>query len=129
MNGLTPQQPWEFFPRGYLVTVAIETPVLLIGLSRPHSWRRRVAAGIWLNACSYPVVTLAMPVLIGVVPWWRYLLVAEIFAPVCECTLFALAFHTKEMSRADRVRDLITITLANLASFLTGLWLTSHDWL
>jgi hypothetical protein len=129
MNGPTPHDLWAFLIPGYLATVAIETPVLLVGLSRPHSWRRRVAAGIWLNACSYPIVTLAMPMLIGVGPRWLYLTVAEIFAPVCECTMFALAFHTPEIGRADRVRDLVTITLANLTSFLVGVWLTNHHWL
>ncbi len=121
-------QLWAFLPYGYLITVAIETPVLLVGLSRPHSWRRCVAAGIWLNACSYPIVVIVLPALLGLEPRWRYLTVAEIFAPVCECTLFALAFHTAALSRRDRLQDLITITLANLCSFLGGEWLGHHGW-
>lgn len=120
-------QLWAFLPRGYLITVAIETPVLLVGLSRTHSWRRRVAAGFWLNACSYPIVVIVLPALLGLESPF-YLPVAETFAPVCECTLFALAFHTAALSRRNRIQDLITITLANLSSFLGGLWLASHGW-
>lgn len=111
---------WVWLPIGYLFTFSVETPVLLVGLSRPHSWRRRVAAGVWLNACSYPIVVLVLPVLLGLEPRWRYLAVAETFAPVCECLLFTLAFHTAAISRRDRVRDWIAITLANLSSFLLG---------
>jgi hypothetical protein len=121
-------QLWGFLPKGYLFTVCIETPVLLIGLSPPHSWKRRLAAGIWLNACSYPIVVIAMPLWFGI-DSPAYLPVAETFAPVCECTLFALAFHTADMRRRDKIRDLITITLANLASFLLGLWASYEGWL
>jgi hypothetical protein len=123
MNDLTPYQLWHWLLPGYLFTVAIETPILLVGLSRPHTWRRRLAAGFWLNACSYPIVVIALPALMGMEPRWRYLAVAEVFAPVAECALFAAAFHTPTMRRADRVRDLCVITLANLASFLIGEWL------
>jgi hypothetical protein len=121
-------QLWGFLPRGYLITVAIETPVLLVGLSRTHSWSRRVVAGFWLNACSYPIVIIVLPALLGTNSP-AYLPVAETFAPVCECTLFALAFHTAALSRRDRIQDLITITLANLASFLGGMWLAHIGWL
>ena len=112
---------WTWFIPFYLFTMAVETPVLLIGLSESHPWRRRLACGVWLNACSYPVVFIALPLLIGLEPRWRYLTVAEIFAPACECTMFALAFHLNSgLSRRARTQDLVTITIANLCSFLLG---------
>jgi len=120
MNDLTPHELWSWLIPGYLFTVAVETPVLLVGLSPPHSWWRRIVAGVWLNACSYPIVVIAMPALLGLERRSRYLLVAETFAPMVECTLFALAFHIAAMKPTDRRRDLIVITLANLASFLLG---------
>jgi hypothetical protein len=112
---------WHFFPRGYLISIAIETPVLLIGLSRRHGLGRRLFAGVWLTACSYPIVVLVMSVLMDGLPRWEYLLVGETFAPVSECALFAAAFYRRgDPSRGNRVQDMITIILANLASFGFG---------
>jgi hypothetical protein len=121
------QHLWRFLPIGYLITIAIETPVLLLGLSRPHGWRRRLVAGAWLTACSYPIVVLVLPILIPPEPVrWPYLLVAETFAPVAECALFSMAFH-RQLKREDRMRDWVAITLANLLSFglgeVLGRWL------
>lgn len=124
----TTGEVWRWLLPGYLFTIAVETPVLLLLLSRAHRWPRRLAAGFWLTACSYPVVVVALPLLIGLEPRWRYLAVAETFAPLSECVLFALAFHTAETRRADRWRDFAAITAANLASFLLGEWLGQHGW-
>lgn len=106
---------WRFLPLGYLFTIAIETPILFFGLSHHHSKQRRFAAGVWLTACTYPIVTLVLPLLMESYSREAYLVVAETFAPVAECALFCLAFG-KEATR----RDLIVIVLANLASFLLG---------
>lgn len=104
---------------GYAVTVAVETAVLLAGLSRRHPARVRVFAGAWLTACTYPVVWLVLPGLFA--ERWLYLLVAETFAPAAECTLFWVAFarHLPRDRRAT-VRDMVAIVLANLASFGVG---------
>ena len=75
---------------GYLMTIAIETAVLVLLLSRRHPMRVRIFAGIWLSACTYPVVWLVLPELLE--ERWLYLLVAETFAPVAECALFWFAF-------------------------------------
>lgn len=104
---------------GYLVTVAVETSVLLVLLSRRHPVRVRLLAGVWLTACTYPVVWLVLPPLFE--QRWRYLLVAETFAPVAECVLFWWAF-VKPLPR-DRwvtIRDIAAITVANLCSFGLG---------
>lgn len=112
---MSPLDLWRFLPLGYLFTIAIETPILFFGLSSHHSKRRRIAAGVWLTACTYPIVTLVLPLLFENYSRSAYLAVAEVFAPVAECALFWLAFG-KESTR----RDLIVIVLANLASFLLG---------
>lgn len=103
----------------YLLTVSVETVVLVVGLSRRHSWKRRVFAGAWLTACTYPIVWLVLPPLFS--ERWAYLLVAEVFAPVAECVLFWLAFVRGEpRNRRAMTRDLAAVVLANLVSFGVG---------
>jgi len=133
---MDPAALWAFLPKGYLLTVALETPVLLLGLSRRHPVGRRLFAGLWLTACTYPVVVLVLPILI---PPSRslaaYLLVAETFAPGAECALFAAAFHGAEPGsgqrpdRQSRWRDFAAITLANLFSFGLGELFARLGWL
>lgn len=105
---------------GYGFTIAVETAVLLIGLSACHPWRRRVFAGIWLTACTYPIVWLVIP---AIFPPEQsrglYLAVAEVFAPVAECALFWVAFD-RTAGRTQVLRDFAAIVLANLASFALG---------
>src|SRR5438105_1401286 len=84
---------FERFLIYYLTTFLLETPVLLLGLSRRHPWQRRLFAGVWLNACTYPIVFFVLPELIDVgAQRPLYLIVAEIFAPVAECALFYAMF-------------------------------------
>jgi hypothetical protein len=106
---------WHFFPVGYLLTIAIETPVLFLGLSPHHSKLRRIGAGLWLTACTYPIVVLVLPLLMVNQSRAVFLLVAETFAPLAECALFWMAFR-KEATW----RDFGVIVIANLASFLVG---------
>jgi hypothetical protein len=40
-----PAALWRFLPWGYLLTVALELPVLFVGLSPRHSLRDRIVAG------------------------------------------------------------------------------------
>src|SRR5215218_3887576 len=89
----------------YLLTVVIETTVLLAALSARHSVRVRLFAGIWLTACTYPVVWLVLPGMFGEGERWLYLLVAETFAPVAECIIFWFAFiRGTEPSRRATIR-------------------------
>src|SRR5215218_9321771 len=83
---------WRFLLFGYLLTVAIETPVLVLFLSKHHTPKRRLFAGLWLTACTYPIVVLVLPTLFADASRAAYLLVAEVFAPAAECALFYLAF-------------------------------------
>jgi len=112
---------WQFLPWGFVLTVAIELPILVVGLSRRHAWRQRVAAGVWLTACTYPVVVLVLPVLLHAQARGMYLAVAEVFAPAAEMALFWWAFDRRgAVSHRQIARDLAVIGLANLASFLLG---------
>jgi len=120
---------WRFLPFGYLLTILVETPILLIGLSKRHSIKRRLIAGVWLTACTYPIVVLVLPPLFE--NWSRaaYLIVAETFAPVAECILFWLAYgKPAELGRPSMWRDFAAITIANLASFGIGEVLNAYGW-
>ena len=72
---------FRFLPFGYLLTILIETPVLLAGLPSRLTLRQKLFCGVWLTACTYPVVALVLPALFFGAPRWQYLAVAEIFAP------------------------------------------------
>src|SRR5262245_16868827 len=113
---------WAFLIPGYLTTILIETPVLLVGLSPRHSLARRLLAGVWLTACTYPIVVLVLPLVLDIeCQRGLYLLVAETFAPAAECALFWLAFGVaSEWGKWSMWRDLGAVTLANLASFGIG---------
>jgi len=112
---VSPFELWRFLPVGYLLTIAIETPILFVGLSPHHPKRRRILSGIWLTACTYPIVVLVLPLLLVNHSRGLFLVVAETFAPVAECLLFWLAF-----GKETRWRDFGIIVIANLASFLAG---------
>ena len=121
---------WHFLPFGYLLTILIETPILLIGLSKRHSIRRRLLAGIWLTACTYPIVVLVLPPLFEGRARAVYLIVAETFAPVAECILFWFAYGLpEELGKRSMWRDFLAIVIANLASFGVGEVLNSYGWL
>lgn len=110
---MTPTEQWQFLPVGYLFSVLIEAPVLVLLLSRHHPLKRRLFAGLWLTACTYPVVVIVLPPLFQ--SRAAYLAVAETFAPVAECLIFWAAY-----GRQTTWRDLGVIVLANLLSFGAG---------
>jgi hypothetical protein len=137
---------WRFLPLGYLLTILIETPILLVGLSKRHPIKRRLLAGLWLTACTYPVVVLVLPPLFESRSRAAYLVVAETFAPVAECILFWLAYGASgELGKSSIVgthasgvpargtraylwRDFAAIVVANLASFGAGEVLNAYGW-
>jgi hypothetical protein len=126
---MSPSELWRFLPFGYLFTILIETPVLLVGLAKRHSVRRRLIAGVWLTACTYPIVVLVMPLLFTNSSRLVYLSVAETFAPVAECALFWLAYgESAQVGKASMWRDFAAIVIANLASFLGGEILNYYGW-
>ena len=126
---MSPNELWLFFPLGYLFSILIETPILLIGLSHRHPLRRRVFAGVWLTACTYPIVVLVMPLAFPHASRAVYLIIAETFAPIAECALFWLAYgQAAEFGKASMWRDFGAIVIANLASFLGGEVLNAYGW-
>jgi hypothetical protein len=128
---------WQAMPWYYLLTVALETPVLLLALSARHPWPRRLFAGFWLTACTYPIVWILLPLTVW--HWWGYgpyIVIAETFAPLAECFLFWWAFSSPKSaevisgqpSSIDRnfiLQDCAAIVIANLASFVLGGFLAS----
>ena len=126
---MAPSDLWRFLIPGYLLTILIETPVLLIGLSKRHSIKRRLIAGVWLTACTYPIVVLVLPPLFANTSRAAYLVVAETFAPVAECMLFWLAYgERKELRKPSMWRDFAAIIVANLASFGLGEVMNAYGW-
>lgn len=123
---------WLFLPVGYLATILIETPVLLFGLSPKLSLKQKLLCGIWLTACTYPVVVLVLPALMLNDPGSSrnlYLLVAETFAPAGECFFFWLAFRERGLlGMNDWRRSLTAIVIANLASFGIGEIINYYGW-
>jgi hypothetical protein len=129
IKNIMPSSLWLFFPIGYLTTILIETPILLIGLSKKLTFKQKLLCGIWLTACTYPIVVLVLPMVFSQFSWVVYIIVAESFAPVGECLFFWLAFRGKEdFETADWIRCFIVIILANLASFGLGEVLHYYQW-
>ena len=119
---------WTFLIVGYLLTISVEIPILMVGLSPRHSWKDRLLAGFWVNACSYPIVVLVLPEIFRD-SQALYLIVAETFAPISECLLFWAGFGSRaELWRRSMWRDFATIILANLASFGVGELITNMGW-
>ena len=125
---LSSRELWRFLPIGYLVTISVETPVLIVGLSNRHPLKRKLTAGVWLTACTYPVVVLVLPMLLTNYSRVTYLLIAETFAPVAECVLFWLAFGSRSEPQSTTWRDFAAIVTANLASFGVGELLNRWEW-
>ena len=120
---------WRFLIPGYLLSILIETPILIIGLSRRHPIKHRLFAGIWLTTCTYPIVVLVIPLLFANASRTSYLIVAETFAPVAECILFWLAYgKSEEVGKRSMWQDFAAIVVANLASFLAGEVLNAYGW-
>ena len=120
---------WYFLPFGYLATILIEAPILLLGLPRIVTPAQRLRCGIWLTACTYPIVVLVLPAVFLEHSRFVYLAVAETFAPAAECLLFWLAFRsTPGFAAREWIRSFIVITLANLASFGFGEVMHSFGW-
>jgi hypothetical protein len=126
---MSPSDLWRFLVIGYPFTILIETPILVLGLSRRHSLKQKIFAGVWLTACTYPIVVLVMPLVFANTSRAIYLSVAETFAPVAECILFWLAYGTKdEFGKRSMWQDFAIIIAANLASFLGGEILNRYGW-
>jgi hypothetical protein len=120
---------WRFLPIGYVLTILIETPFLLIGLPRPVGWKQRLWCGAWLTACTYPIVILVLPAIFLDGSRLLYLAVAETFAPAAECVLFWLVTRRRlKLTPPQWIQAFVAITVANLASFLAGEIMNMSGW-
>src|SRR5256885_11560879 len=127
---MSPSDLWRFLLIGYPFTILIETPVLLLGLSQRHSIKRRIFAGVWLTACTYPIVVLVMPLMFGGVSRTIYLAVAETFAPDAESVLFWLAYgKAEELAKRSMRQAQPPMPLATHTSFLSGQGRNASGWL
>jgi hypothetical protein len=125
MQNPTMSSLWWFLPFGYVLTILVESPVLWLFLPK-LTIKQRLWNGVWLTACTYPIVVLVLPALMSECSRGAYLLIAETFAPIAECGLFWLAIRgTHAFDRRDWLVSFGTIVVANLASFAVGemLWL------
>ncbi len=128
-QNLPASELWLFLPVGYLLTILVETPILVFGLSNKLNLRQKLLCGIWLTACTYPIVVLVLPTLFYGSPRWQYLAVAETFAPLGECLIFWFALRAKEqLDPRGWTRSFAAIILANLASFGVGEVLNLYHW-
>lgn len=115
---------WFNFVRGFLIAIMLEAPILAGFLSARHQVRERIIAAIMLNAVTYPIVALVLPLLLG--HTWFYVFAAEIFAPTAECLLFHQVFVDRQYKLAaifTTLHDFAVITFANVLSFVVGLWI------
>lgn len=120
---------WVFLPFGYLLTILIETPILIVGSPKPISFKQRLWCGAWLTACTYPIVVIVLPALFFGMSRLLYVTVAEIFAPVAECVLFWLAFRSRGiLNTKELIQAFIAIIIANLASFAFGEIVSTYGW-
>jgi len=126
---MPPSELWRFLLPGYLFSILIETPVLLIALSKRHPIKRRLFAGVWLTACTYPIVVLVMPLMFANASRAIYLVIAETFAPLAECALFWFAYgEAAEFGKRSMWQDFAAIVIANLASFEGGEVMSAYGW-
>lgn len=129
MRNVALDRLWLFLPIGYLTTILIETPILVFGLSPKLSLKQKLLCGIWLTACTYPIVVLVLPAVFLDHSRNLYLAVAETFAPLGECFFFWLAFRGRALlEKNDWIRSFVAIIVANLASFGIGEIINHYQW-
>ncbi len=112
--------------KGYLVTVAVEVPVLVAFLSGRHSFLRRLCLGFWLTACSYPLASLTLPSLLPLhTSRALYVALFELIAITVELPLFFAVFPWEvegaaPVRGAGALRDGLVVVGANACSFAVG---------
>jgi hypothetical protein len=121
-----PLEDVRFFLVAFAITIGVEAPVLLVGLSSRHKLAVRLFAAVWLTACTYPLLALVLPVLMNPHRFpLIYMTVGESFVVVAEITLFWLTFIAPSpWGNNGMARDIAAITSANIASFGLGLLLS-----
>jgi hypothetical protein len=112
---------WLLLICGYLLTILIEIPILIMGLPRKFAVKDTIVNGLLLTAITYPVVVLVLPAIftgMGIENRVLFLAVAESFAPITEVLFFRYLIDQPLAARLDR--EAAVIVVANLTSFLLG---------
>ena len=112
---------WLLLIFGYLLTILIEIPILILGLPTKFAVKDTIVNGLLLTAITYPVVVLVLPAIftgMGVENRVLFLAVAESFAPITEVLFFRYLIDQPLAARLDR--EAAVIVVANLTSFLLG---------
>ena len=103
----------QLWLRAFSLTLLIELAVGVPLLGSVAGWQRRVSAVTLAQLVTHPAVWFIFPLL----GWSQqlYLLVAESWAVLLECTLYRTTFPALPWSKA-----LAVAALANAASFAVG---------
>lgn len=112
---------WLLLIFGYLLTILIEIPILILGLPTKFAVKDTIVNGLLLTAITYPVVVLVLPAIfteMGIENRVLFLAVAESFAPITEVLFFRYLIDQPLAARLDR--EAAVIVVANLTSFLLG---------
>jgi hypothetical protein len=112
---------WLLLIFGYIVTVLVEIPILIVGFQRKYTIAETIVNGLLLTAITYPVVIMVLPAMfteMRIESRALYLAVAESFAPITEVLFFRYLTDRPLAGRLDR--DAAVIVIANLTSFLLG---------
>lgn len=112
---------WLLLICGYLLTILIEIPILILGLPTKFAVKDTIVNGLLLTAITYPVVVLVLPAIftgMGIENRVLFLAVAESFAPITEVLFFRYLIDQPLAARLDR--EAAVIVVANLTSFLLG---------
>jgi hypothetical protein len=102
------------FPQAYLLSLAIETPILVLIFRDRYDWSRTVRNAVIATSVTLPFVWFAFP-LLGL-PWGLQTAISEVFALVIEATIYRLLF-----SKTGWREAFLASALCNAASFLIGL--------
>lgn len=112
---------------GYGLSLLIEGCFLGLCLSRRHARRERITATVWLTSCTYPLVAVFFPLMLGSLGRATVLLMAESYAALAEALLFTWAYD-RSAPLPERLRNAAVIVAANLTSFGYGEILQRAGW-
>jgi hypothetical protein len=102
------------FPQAYLLSLAIETPVLLLIFRNGYGWSLVARNAVIATSVTLPFVWFAFP-LLGL-HWELQTAISEGFAVLAEAAAYRLLLPKTGWREA-----LFASTLCNSASFLAGL--------
>lgn len=107
---------------GYIFTFLIELIILFFGLSGNYKLKEKIILALSLNAFTFPVVNVVLPLWIDAVKLrMHYFVVSEVLACVLECILFVAIFAHLNCGKTEMIRNCSIVVAANVVSFVLGL--------